>query len=250
MRRLRWVPRFKRTRELIARTDELLAAEVAERRADPKLEEREDILSMLVAAEFDDGSKMDGGEIRDQLMTLLLAGHETTATSLAWTFELLYRSPEAHERAREAARDGDADYLDALATEAMRLRPVVPFTGRKLLQPAELGGYELPAETTILASIWLAHTREATFPDAYSFKPERFLGDGAETYSWIPFGGGTRRCLGAAFAQLELRVVLRTLLRRATLDPAEDRPERVVRRNVTLAPARGTPSILRERAAA
>ena len=137
-----------------------------------------------------------------------------------------------------------------MATEALRLRPVVPFTGRQLLQPAELGGYELPAKTTILASIWLAHTREATFTEPYAFRPERFLSESPETYSWVPFGGGTRRCLGAAFAQLEMRVVMRTVLRRAALAPAESRPERVVRRNVTLAPAHGTPSVLRERLAA
>jgi cytochrome P450 len=250
LRRISWLPRYKRTRALIAETDELLAAEVAERRADPDLEGREDILSMLVAARFEDGSSMDDTEIRDQLMTLLLAGHETTATALAWTFELLYRSPEALERATADAREGDGAYLDAVATESMRLRPVVPFTGRMLLQPAELGGYELPAKTTILASIWLAHTREATFPDPYAFRPERFLDGGAETYSWIPFGGGTRRCLGAAFAQMEMRVALQTLLRRAVLAPASDRPEKVVRRNVTLAPSRGTPSVLRERLAA
>jgi cytochrome P450 family 135 len=250
MSRLNWIPRYRRTRELIAATDELLAAEVAERRSDPRLEEREDILSMLVAARFEDGSQMDGPELRDQLMTLLLAGHETTATALAWTFELLYRSPEALGRASSDARDGDGAYLDAVATEALRLRPVVPFTGRQLNEAAELGGHELPAGMTVFASIWLAHTREASFPQARSFRPERFLDGSPETYSWIPFGGGTRRCIGAAFAQLEMRVVLRTLLREAVLGPADDRPERIVRRNVTLAPARGTPTVLRERLAA
>jgi cytochrome P450 len=250
MSRLNWIPRYRRTRELIAATDELLAAEVAERRSDPHLEEREDILSMLVAAQFEDGSQMDGPELRDQLMTLLLAGHETTATALAWTFELLYRSPEALERASADARDGDGAYLDAVATEALRLRPVVPFTGRQLNEAAELGGHELPAGMTVFASIWLAHTREASFPQARSFRPERFLDGSPETYSWIPFGGGTRRCIGAAFAQLEMRVVLRTLLREVVLGPADDRPERIVRRNVTLAPARGTPTVLRERLAA
>src|SRR4051794_293550 len=168
--RLSWVPRYRRTRELIAATDELLAAEVAERRSDPDLEQREDILSMLVAARFEDGSRMEGPELRDQLMTLLLAGHETTATALAWTFELLYRSPAAMKRAMADAREGDGSYLDAVATEALRLRPVVPFTGRELGEAAQLGGYELPAGMTVFASIWLAHTREATFPDARAFR--------------------------------------------------------------------------------
>jgi cytochrome P450 len=250
MRRLRWLPRFRRIRRLQAETDELLAAEIANRRADPELADREDILSMLLAARFDDGSEMDDAEIRDQLITLLVAGHETTATALAWSFELLFRSPAAMERAREAAGSGEQAYIDAVAKEALRIRPVVPFTGRMLLEPAELGGYELPAETVILASIWLAHTRAATFPDPYAFVPERFLDGAPETYSWIPFGGGTRRCLGAAFAQLEMGVVLREVLRRAVLAPASDRPETIVRRNVTLAPRHGTPAILRSRVAA
>jgi cytochrome P450 len=246
VRRLAWVPRFQRIRRLIERTDDLLRAEIADRRRDRDLDGREDILSMLVAARFEDGSAMDDDELRDQLMTLLVAGHETTATALAWTFELLLRSPVEHERARAAARAGDDAHLDAVATEALRLRPVVPFTGRKLLQPAELGGYALPAGTVVLASIWLAHTREQTFAEPYEFRPERFANGGPETYFWVPFGGGTRRCLGAAFAQMEMRVVLRTLLREASLEPASERPERIVRRNVTLAPGHGTPAILRE----
>jgi cytochrome P450 family 135 len=250
MRRLRWLPRFRQIRRLQAETDELLATEVANRRADPGLADREDILSMLLAARFEDGSEMDDAEIRDQLMTLLIAGHETTATALAWSFELLFRSPGAMERAREAACAGEQAYIDAVAKEALRARPVVPFTGRKLLEPAEFGGYELPAGTVVLASIWLAHTRAATFPDPYAFVPERFLCGPPETYSWIPFGGGTRRCLGAAFAQLEMGVVLREVLRRVVLAPASDCPETIVRRNVTLAPRHGTPAILRERVAA
>ena len=271
MRRLRWLPRFRRIRRLQAETDELLATEIASRRVDPDLADREDILSMLLAARFDDGAEipvrglspetgvsgrrrrpqgMGDAEIRDQLITLLVAGHETTATALAWSFELLFRSPAAMERAREAAASGEQAYIDAVAKETLRVRPVVPFTGRMLLESAELGGYVLPAETVILASIWLAHTRAATFPDPYAFVPERFLDGSPETYSWIPFGGGTRRCLGAAFAQLEMGVVLREVLRRAVLAPASDRPETIVRRNVTLAPRHGTPAILRERVAA
>jgi cytochrome P450 len=248
IRRVAWVPRFRRIRRLLARTDELLGEEIAERRADAALAEREDMLSLLAAARFDDGSSMDDAELRDQLMTLLLAGHETTATALAWTFELLFRHPSEHERARAAAAAGDDAKLDAVATEALRLRPVVPFTGRIVLEPAELGGYELPEGTVVLASIWLAHTREASFPDPYAFRPERFANGGPDTYAWIPFGGGTRRCLGAAFAQMEMRVVLRTVLRAAVLEPATDRPERIVPRNATWAPARGTPTVLRERA--
>jgi cytochrome P450 family 135 len=244
----RRLPRYRRLRELIAATDAMLAAEIAERRADPELESREDILSMLVGARYDDGEGMDDREIRDQLMTLLMAGHETTATSLAWALELLFRSPEAMERLRAEVADGGTEYLDAVVEESMRLRPVVPFTGRKLLQPATLDGYDLPHGMVVFASIWLAHTREATFPEPYSFRPERFLESGTETYSWIPFGGGTRRCLGASFALFEMKVALRTIIRAAVLRPASEEPEPIVRRNVTLAPKHGTPAILVERA--
>jgi cytochrome P450 len=180
-------------------------------------------------------------------MTLLVAGHETTATSLAWAFELLFRAPEAMERLRAEVADGGTEYTDAVIEETMRLRPVVPFTGRMLLQPATLGGYDLPQGHIVFASIWLAHTREATFPEPYAFRPERFLGSSTETYSWIPFGGGTRRCLGAAFALFEMKVALRAIVRRAVLRPASARPEPIVRRNVTLAPKHGTPAVLVER---
>jgi cytochrome P450 len=248
-RATRRLPRYRRIARLIDRTDALLAAEIAERRADPGLTEREDILSMLVGARYEDGEGMDDREIRDQLMTLLMAGHETTATSLAWALELLFRNPEAMERLRAEVAEDASEYLDAVVEESMRLRPVVPFTGRKLLQPATLGGYELPEGTVVFASIWLAHTREATFPDPYSFRPERFLESQTETYSWIPFGGGTRRCLGASFALFEMKVALRTILRAAVLRPADEEPEEIVRRNVTLAPKRGTPAVLVERTA-
>jgi cytochrome P450 len=247
-RRTRWLPRYRRVRELIAATDALLGTEIGDRRAAPDLDGRQDILSMLVAARYDDGEGMDDSEIRDQLMTLLVAGHETTATSLAWALELLFRAPEAMERLRaEVADDDGSEYLDAVVEETMRLRPVVPFTGRKLLQPAELGGYDLPEGLTVFASIWLAHTREQSFPDPYSFRPERFIESPTETYSWIPFGGGTRRCLGASFALFEMKVALRTIIRRAVLRPASDTPEEIVRRNVTLAPKHGTPAVLVER---
>ena len=193
---------------------------------------------------------MDDRELRDQLMTLLMAGHETTATGLAWTFDLLFRRPDAMERLREEIReDAGTDYMDAVIEEALRLRPVVPFTGRELRAPAELGGHELPAGTTVFAGIYLAHTDPEIFPDPHAFRPERFLGAKPDTFAWIPFGGGTRRCIGAAFALLEMRVVLRTILRAATLEPATTAPQAIVRRNVTLSPREGTPAVLRERSA-
>jgi cytochrome P450 family 135 len=246
--RLRSLPRFRSVTQAIEETDRILFAQIAERRADPGLDEREDILSMLVAARFEDGSAMSDRELRDQLMTLLAAGHETTATALAWAFDLLFRAPAKLERLRAEVSDGDGhDYLDAVIEETLRVRPVVPFIGRELLEPAELGGYELPAGTVVMPAIYLAHTRPDVYPDPYEFRPERFLEDAPDTFAWVPFGGGTRRCIGAAFAEFEMRVVLSTILRRAFLRPASDRPERMVRRNVTLSPRGGTPAILVER---
>ena len=237
---VRRLPVYRRLARLRERTDELLFAEIAERRRDPDVEGRDDILSMLVAARFEDGSSMDDAELRDQLMTLLLAGHETTATGLAWTFDLLLHRPDALERLRAEVEAGERGYLEAVIDESLRVRPVVPFTGRELRADAELGGYELAAGTVVMAAIYLAHTRADVYPEPYAFRPERFLDGGPETFSWIPFGGGTRRCIGAAFAQLEMRVAIETILRSVELRPASPEPEQPVRRNVTLSPANGT----------
>ena len=187
---------------------------------------------------------MSDAELRDQLMTLLMAGHETTATALAWAFDLLFRAPQKLERLRAEVAEGGHEYLDAVIEETLRVRPVVPFVGRKLHLATELGGYELPEGTVVMPAIYLTHTREDVYTDAYAFKPERFLDGGPETYSWIPFGGGTRRCIGGSFAQFEMRVVLRTVLGRVELRPAKAEPEPIVRRNVTLSPRNGTPAIL------
>ena len=242
--RLRRLPAYRRVERMLADTDEALLALVAERRSDPELERREDILSLLVAARFEDGSAMSDTELRDQLMTLLMAGHETTATALAWAFDLLFRAPQKLERLRAEVAEGGHEYLDAVIEETLRVRPVVPFVGRKLQLATELGGYELPEGTVVMPAIYLTHTREDVYTDAYAFKPERFLDGGPETYSWIPFGGGTRRCIGGSFAQFEMRVVLRTVLGQAELRPAKAEPEPIVRRNVTLSPRNGTPAIL------
>ena len=233
----------------LTQADDLLLTEIAERRADPVLAEREDILSLLVAARFDDGSAMSDREIRDQLMTLLLAGHETTATSLAWTFDLLFHHPAARERLLAELETGEEDYLGAVCNEALRVRPVIPAVGRRLAEPLDVGDYEVGPEDFVNACIYLVHTREDVYPEPYAFRPERFLDSAPETYTWIPFGGGTRRCIGAAFAGLEMRVVLRTVLTRARLEPASERPEPIGRRNITLSPKNGTPAILRERIA-
>jgi cytochrome P450 family 135 len=268
---IRRLPRIRRVERWIAETDAILAELIAAHRADPDLADREDILSMLLLARDERGEGMDDTEIRDQLMTLLLAGHETTATGLAWAFDLLFRNPAAMERLlaevgdEEGGESGDdrsdgglkrgeganegksTAYLDAVVEETLRLRPVVLFVGRQLQKPTTLGGYDLPVGTVVGPSIYLAHTRPDVFPDPYTFRPERFLAGSPETYSWIPFGGGTRRCIGAAFAQFEMRVVLRTILRQAELRPASPEPEQIVRRNVTLSPRHGTPAVLARR---
>jgi cytochrome P450 len=242
---LRRLPHYRDFARLVERTNELLAAEIAERRRDRELDQRDDILSMLVAARFDDGSQMSDSELRDQLMTLLLAGHETTATGLAWTFDLLLHHPGAHRRLLAELEAGATEYLDAVIEESLRIRPVVPITGRLLHQPATLGGYELDTGTIVLVAIYMAHTNPDTFAEPFAFRPERFLDDGPETYSWVPFGGGTRRCIGAAFAQMEMRVVLRTVLGAVDLEAADSQLERPVRRNVTMSPRHGTRVIAR-----
>jgi cytochrome P450 family 135 len=216
--------------------DGMLGPEIAERRADP----REDILSLLVTARFGDGEAMDDQEVRDQLMTLLLAGHETTATGLAWTFDLLLRHPHVLERLIAAVDAGEEAYLRAVVSESLRLRPVVPLAGRRLSQELRVNGHVLPPGTDVTPAIWLAHTRPDRYPEPYAFRPERFLDNAPATYAWVPFGGGVRRCLGAAFAEMEMRVALAEILRRRTLRPASGEAERVARRNVTFSPRTGT----------
>ncbi|HEY5977914.1 MAG TPA: cytochrome P450 [Solirubrobacterales bacterium] len=227
--------------------DDLLYAEIAEHRAKDDLEDRDDILSTLILARFEDGAGMSDKDLRDQLMTLLLAGHETTATGLAWTFDLILRHPAVLERLREELEAGEDEYLRAVISESLRLRPVVPVAGRRLKKPLVSEGLELPAGTDVTPAIWLAHTRADTYPEPYAFRPERFLEDGPETYAWVPFGGGVRRCIGGAFAEFEMRIVLREVLTRCELHKADPAPERVARRNITLSPKAGTPVVVTAR---
>jgi cytochrome P450 len=243
----RWGP-WRFFEDMMGRVDSALYEEIRTRRADPDLESNEDILSMLLVARFEDGSAMSDEEVRDQLVTLLLAGHETTATALAWTFDLLLRHPETLERLRAEIEQGQSeDYLRATITESLRLRPVVPIAGRRLAEETEIDGYALPAGADVSPAIYLSHTRADVYPDPLAFKPDRFLDGGPETYSWVPFGGGVRRCLGASFAEFEMRIVLREVIGRCRLDAASDKPEGVTRRNITFSPKRGTPVVLRER---
>ncbi len=245
-RRFRRMKPLEGLGELLREIDELLLAEIAERRSDPAAAEREDILSLLVAARFEDGAEMSDREVRDQLVTLLLAGHETTATALAWTFDLLLRNPATLARLTAEVDAGEEDsYLRAVISESLRLRPVIPLAGRRLASDLNVDGLSLPAGTDVTPAIWLTHTRADLYPEPYAFRPERFLegvGGPINKYGWIPFGGGIRRCLGAAFAEMEMRIVLEAVLRRCVLTNASPRAraERVTRRNVTFSPRNGT----------
>lgn len=228
--------------------DEILFAEIARRRSEPQaLQSRDDVFSALLVAEDEHGERLSDQEVRDELVTLLLAGHETTATALAWTFDLLLHSPAVARRATEAAREGDDEYLDAVAKESLRVRPVIPAVGRVVREaPFALDGYEIPVGYEINPSIRVLHRRGELYPEPAAFRPERFLGaDPPDTYTWIPFGGGTRRCLGASFALMEMGIVLRRVLERAALRPADPRPEQPVFRGITLAP-RGGVRVLQE----
>jgi cytochrome P450 len=234
-------------RARLGEVDAALFAEIAEHRLRPDLEERTDILSMLMTARFEDGSAMDEKELRDQLMTLLLAGHETTATALAWTFDLLLRHPVALGRLRASLEAGEEAYLKATIEESLRLRPVVPLAGRRLGTELVAGDLRLPAGTDVTPAIWLVHTRPDVYAEPFAFRPERFLQSGPDTYSWIPYGGSVRRCLGAAFAEFEMRIALRAILTRCEIRKADPMPERVARRNVTLSPRDGTRVIVSSR---
>ncbi|MGC1164828.1 MAG: cytochrome P450 [Solirubrobacterales bacterium] len=231
--RVKGIPAFRRR---IDRVDELIQGEIVERRAAEDLAERDDVLSMLVAARHEDGSPMSDAEIRDELLTLLVAGHETTATALSWAMERLVRHPEKLERLRGEVLAGEEAYLTATIQETLRLRPVIVLVIRKLTEPVEIGGYELPAGASLTPCIHLVHRNPAIYPEPDRFLPERFLETPPGTYTWIPFGGGVRRCLGAAFAQFEMAVVLEELVKRHQIAPAKPKSERPFRRAITETP--------------
>jgi cytochrome P450 family 135 len=226
-------------RNVLEPADALLYEEIRRRREVPDLEERDDVLSLLLQARHDDGSPMSDKELRDELMTLLVAGHETSATSLAWALEALVRHPAALARLREEVDAGEDAYIDAVIQETLRLRPVVALVLRRLTEPMEIGGRLLPAGATVAPCIYLLHRRPDVYPNPRAFRPERFLEQPPGTYTWIPFGGGVRRCLGASFAQFEMKVVLRELVSRLELRAARPRGERRVRRAIIFAPERG-----------
>jgi cytochrome P450 len=229
--------RFLAAREAL---DAFVYEEIAMRRQEADLETRDDVLSLLLGARHDDDSPMSDGELRDELVTVIGAGHETTATALAWAIERLLRTPRVLARLRESIAAGEDDYLDATIKETLRARPVVVDVARKLTSAAEIGGYRIEAGAFVLPSIAALHYREDIFPEPDRFRPERFLDGRADNYAWIPFGGGVRRCIGAAFAEYEMRIVLRAFLQRAELSAPDPKPERVKIRNITLAPGKGT----------
>ena len=239
-------------RRILDPVDALLFEVIRGRRGEGGLDEREDVLSMLIQARHEDGAPMSDQELRDELMTLLVAGHETTATALAWALERLVRHPEQLERLRAAAdSDGDDDpYLDAVVHETLRRKPVIPLVARRLTEPMELGGRLLPAGVSVAPCIYLVHHNADVYPDPYAFRPERFLENPPGTYTWIPFGGGIRRCLGGSFALLEMKTVLREVVRAVDLAPAEPRSERLRRRAITWSPAQGARVVARSRVSA
>jgi cytochrome P450 len=241
----RWSPwgRFLRAR---AALDEFIYEEIGIRRAKIVAGEsgHDDVLSLLLGARDDDGAGMSDEELRDELLTILGAGHETTATGLAWAMERTLRFPRVHARLRETVAGGDDEYLEATIKETLRARPVIIDVGRRLTAPVQIGGYEIPAGCYAMAAIAALHYREDLFPSPGEFRPERFLDGKADSYAWIPFGGGVRRCIGASFAEFEMRVVLRAILERADLSAPDLKPERIKVRNITLAPEHGTRVVL------
>lgn len=242
---IRW-----RVERVLAAADEALLGEIRRRRDDPDLVECTDILALLLLGRDEQGEGMSDLELRDELVTLLLAGHETTATALAWTFDHLFQSPDAWTRTVTecGSKGADGPFLDAVIKETLRLRPPLPVCDRVLEQPLAAGTFELPPGTIIAACIYLVHRRADLYPKPDQFLPERFLDQPPESYSWVPFGGGMRRCLGASFALLEMKIVLATILRSTVLRSASNESEQMHRRAIVLAPKHGVRAVLVDRA--
>jgi cytochrome P450 len=229
-----------------ANADALIYEEIARRREQSTA--GEDVLSLLLQARDEEGRPLTDAELRDELVTLLVAGHETTATGLAWAFELLARHPEAMARLTEEVRAGQEDrYTNAVVQETLRLRPPVGVMARRVRQPFVVGGYELPPGVRLVPGIPNVNRHPDVYPDPDSFRPERFLERPPDTYAWIPFGGGVRRCIGASLAQFEMRRVLAVVLRRASLRAAGSRPDSPVRRAIVYPPRRGARVVLERR---
>jgi cytochrome P450 len=238
-----WIGSIKRYEQASARVDALVFDLIDERRAAGDGGARDDILTLLLGARHEDGSPMSPQELRDELMTALVAGHETTASQLAWAFEQLAWAPQTAERVAV-----DDDYLTATINEILRHRPVLPNAEPRLTkQPVTIGGFEYPAGVALLASAFLVHHDPDIYPEPYAFRPERFLGKTPGTYTWLPFGGGRRRCLGASFALQEMKIVIRAVVERYELRPATDARETTARRSITFSPSGGATVVLSEK---
>ncbi len=235
-------PRWLTTR--LGPIDALIFEEIRRARDDT---DRDDVLAMLVRARQDDGTELTDRQLRDQVMTLMIQGHTSTVNAISWALERLTRTPDALERAQSEALAGGDEYLDAVVKETLRARPPLPFVMRALKQPFQLGEYELPGGTLIALNAWVVHHRPDLYPDPEAFRPERFLGRSPAPNTWIPFGGGARACIGAAFALQEIKVVLAAVLRRFRLEPTSEPAEGVKRLGVQFSPRRGARILLGDR---
>lgn len=239
----RW-SEFTRLRE---RADGLIYDLIEERRRDGG-EDRDDIMAMLLSARHEDGSPMSPKEVRDELMTLMIAGHDTTASELAWAFERLVREPRVLKRLQQEIDAGEGDdYLTATVQETLRRRPVIPGGPRLTQREVEIGGWLYPEGVCLIANAYLLHHDPDVYPDPYAFRPERFLDEPPGTYTWLPFGGGRRRCIGSSFAMLEMKIVLRAVLERAEIVNGGERFERPLSRGGVISPRAGAPTVLRDR---
>jgi cytochrome P450 len=231
-----WPSRARANREI----DDAVMPLIARRRTDPRLAEQSDILALLMCARGDDGEQLSDSEIRDDLVTLMLAGHETTATTLAWAFDLLLHHPDALRRVQSEAASGEEAFTTAVINETLRVRPPAPLTARVAARPFEIGGYYVDAGTRIVVHIIGINRNADTYEHPHEFRPERFLHTRPQTYAWVPFGGGVKRCLGASFSMRELITVMHVLLREGEFSAVDAEPEKIVRRSIMLAPRYGT----------
>jgi cytochrome P450 len=234
-----WAPRVPTVRRLLEQVDAIIFSEIAARQGEPDLAERADVLSMLLTSRYEDGAAMSTVELRDHMVSLLIAGHETTAAALAWGIELLSRSPQVMERLRAEMMAGEETYLDAVAKETLRIRSPLPVASRLVKKPLELRGYTIPPGVLVSACNYLTHHDPEIYPEPYRFRPERFLESKPGTYTWFPFGVGIRKCLGHSFAMLEMKTVLKVISENFRLTPAGSPPQAVGRRAITLVPKNG-----------
>jgi cytochrome P450 family 135 len=235
---------YARLMRSVAEVDDVLYELISERRRDPLNQLRDDALSLLLQATYEDGTPLEDRLVRDELLTLIMAGYETTTNALAWALERLLRSREQLERLRGEIEAGEEAYLESVVKETLRCRPVVPVVARRLSEPAVVGGYMLPGGTILMVSIYLVHHDPDSYPEPEEFDPERFVDGVPEGAAWIPFGGGTRRCLGASFAQLEMRVVLREILTSVELSAVDEAAESTMRKRFTFAPGHGAAALV------